>query len=86
MVKVVRHFAVVAGFIVKFSASWRGFTVIDCHSNGGGGEHTSAKYLLSFEVVVIEADDVAYATGYCACNGASSSHPPFRWEGVDVVR
>ena len=47
-------------------------------------ERATAKYSLGFKIVVVEADDVADRTGYCACNGKGSSHPPFRWEGVDV--
>ena len=83
-----RHFAVVASFVVKFGASRRGFTVIDCRSNSGGGEQPSAKYSLGFKIVVVEADDVAYTTGFCTCNGAGSSHPSFQWqwEGIDVGR
>ena len=81
-----RHFAVVASFIIEFGASWGGFAVMDCRSNGGGGERTSAEYSFCFKIVVVEADDVTYVTGYCAFNGAGSSHPPFRWEGVDFGR
>ncbi len=87
--RTLRHFAVVASFIVKFGASRGGFAVIDCRFNCGGGERPSAEYSFRFKIVVVEADDVtyAYATGYCACNaGAGSSHPSFRWEGVDVGR
>ncbi len=79
MVEAVWHFAVVASFIIKFGASRGGFAAIDCRSNGGGGERR-------FKIVVAEADDVTYATGYCACNGAGSIHPSFRWEGVDIGR
>jgi hypothetical protein len=46
-VEVVRHFAVVASFVVKFGASRRGFTIIDCRSNSGGGERASANYTLA---------------------------------------
>ena len=80
------HLAVVASFIVKFGASWGGFTVIDCCSNGGGGICTSAEYSFRFKIVVIEDDDFTYAARYCACDGAGSHHPSFRWEGVDVGR
>ena len=86
MVKVVQHFAVVAGFIVKFGASQRGFTINHCRSNSRGGECTSAKYLFGFEIVVVEDNDVTYAAGYCTCNGAGSSHPSFRWEGIIIGR
>ena len=85
-VEAVRHFAVVASFIVKFSASRGGFAVIDCCSNGGRGECPSAEYSFRFKIVVLEADDVTYATGYRTCNGAGSGHPSLRWEGVDVGR
>ena len=81
-----RHFAVVASFIVEFGASRGGFTIIDCRSNGGGGECTKAEYSFRFKIVVVEADDFTYAAGYCACNGAGSSHPSFRWEGIDIGR
>ncbi len=46
----------------------------------------SAKYSLGFKIVVVEANDVADTTGYRARNGTGSSHPLFRWEGVDVDR
>ncbi len=81
-----RHFTVVTSFVVEFGASRRGFTIIDCHSNSGGGEHASAKYLLSFKIIVVEANDVADTTGYRARDGTGSSHPPSQWEGVDVGR
>ncbi len=64
-----RHFTVVTSFVVKFGASWRGFTVIDCRSNSGGGERASAKYSLGFKIVVVKANDVADTTGYCARDG-----------------
>ncbi len=83
MVEVVRYFAVVTSFVVKFGASRRGFTVIDCRSNSGGGECASAKYSLSFKIVVVKANDVVDMTGYRARNGTGSSQP-FRWEGIDV--
>ena len=73
-----------ASFIVKFGASRGGFAVIDCRSNGGGGECPGAEYSFRFKIGVVKADDVTYATGYCACNGAGSSHPSFQWKGVDV--
>ena len=64
-----RHFAGVASFIVKFGASRRGVAVIDCRSNGGGVERMSAKYLLGFKIIVVEADDVTYTTGYVHAMG-----------------
>jgi hypothetical protein len=82
----VRHFAVVASFIVELGASWGGFTIVDCHPNGSGGECTSVEYLLGFEVVVLKADDVSDVPGHCACDMPSSGHPPFRWEGIDIGR
>ncbi len=75
-----------ASFIFELGAFRGGFAVIDCRSNGGHGEYPSAEYSFRFEIVVIEADDVAYATGYRTCNGAGSGHPSFRWEGVEVGR
>jgi len=85
-VEAVWNFAVVASFIVEFGASRGGFAVIDCHSNGGGGECQGAEYLFRFKIVVVEADDVTYVTRYFACNGAGSSHPSFRWESIDIGR
>ncbi len=76
-VEVVRHFAVVTSFVLKFGASRRGFTAIDCRSNSGGGERASAKYSLGFKIVVVKANDVADMTGYRARDGTGSSHPPF---------
>ena len=67
-----RHFAVVASFIIEFGASWGEFTIIDCRPNSGGGECTSAEYLLGFEVVVVEAGDVSDAPGHRGCDGSSS--------------
>ena len=81
-----RHFAVVASFVIKFGASWRELTVVNCHPNGGSGEPASAENLLGFEVVVVKADDVADTSGHRALNESSSGHPPFRWEGIDVGR
>ncbi len=81
-----QHFEVVASFVVEFGASRGGFAVIDCRSNGGCGECLSAEYSFHFKIVVNEADDVTFATGYRTCNGAGLGHPSFRWEGVDVGR
>ena len=80
------HFAVVAGFAVELGASWRGFTVVDCRPDSGGGERASAKYSLGFKILIVGADDVADTTGYRACNWSGSSRPPFRCEGIDVGR
>ena len=74
-VEVVRHFAVVASFSIKFGASWGEFTIINCRPNSGGGECTSAEYLVGFEVVVVEVGDVSDAPGHRGCNGLSSGHP-----------
>ena len=78
------HLAIVASFIIKFGASRGGFSIIDCRSNGRDGKGTSAEYSFRFEIVIVEADDVPYAAGDCACDGAGSSHPSFRWKGVDI--
>jgi hypothetical protein len=86
MVEAVRHFAVVASFVVEFGASRGGFAVIDCRSNGGCGECPNAEYSFCFKIVVIEVDDVTYTTGYRTCNGACSGHPSFQWEDVEVGR
>ena len=66
--------------------SFRRWCLIDCGSNSGGGERLSAKYSLGFKIVVVEADDVANMPRYRAFNGTVSSHPLFRWEGIDVGR
>ena len=63
-----------------------GIHCVDCRPNSGGGERTSAKYLLGFEVVVVKADDVSDAPGHSACNRPSSGHLPFQWEGIDIGR
>ena len=58
----------------------------------GGGSPSSTVVPMAeveyvrFKIVVIEDDDFTYAARYCACNGAGSSHPSFRWEGIDVGR
>ena len=49
-------------------------------------ERATAKYSLGFKIVVVEADDVANMPRYRAFNGTVSSHPLFRWEGIDVGR
>ena len=81
-----RHFAVVASFIAEFGASWGESTIVNCRPNDGGGERTSAEYLLGFEVVVAKVDDVSDAPGHRACDRLSSGHPPLQWEGIDVGR
>jgi hypothetical protein len=80
------HFAVVAGFVVKFGALQREFTITNCCPYSGGGECASAEYSLGFKIVIVEANDVADTSGYPACNESSSGHPPFQWEGIDVDR
>jgi hypothetical protein len=75
MVEVVRHFAVVASFVVEFGASRRGFTIINCRSNSGGGECASAKYSLSFKILVVEADDVTRPDTVHAMGQVRVIHP-----------
>ena len=85
-VKVVRHFAVVAGFVIAFGASRRGFSIIDCHFNSKSGEHASTEDSLGFKIVLVEANDVANSTRHRAYNRLGSGHPPFQWEGIEVGR
>ncbi len=75
-----------ASFVVKDSASRGEFAIIDCRPDSGGGECASAEYLLGFEIVIIEADDVVNMPRYRACNGSGSGHPPFQWEAIVVGR
>ncbi len=52
-VEVVQHFAVVAGFVIKFCASRRGLVVVDCRTNSGSGERASTEDLLGFKIVIV---------------------------------
>ncbi len=85
-VEVVQHFAVVAGFVIKFGASRRGLAVVDHHTNSGSGERVSTEDSLGFKIVIVEANDVTGSTGHCADNGPISGHPTFCWEGIDGGR
>ena len=86
VIEVVRHFEVVASSVIEFGASRRKFTIVDCRPDRGSGERASAEYLFSFEVVVVKANDDADTSGHHSCNGSSSGHPPFQWEGIGVGR
>jgi hypothetical protein len=52
-----RHFAVVACFVVEFSAPWRGSAVIDSGGNSCNREGTGAEDAVIFDVVCFVSDD-----------------------------
>jgi len=56
-VELAGHFAVVASVVVKFSASWREGTVVNCGRNSRDRKSASAKNTLSVNIIVFITDD-----------------------------
>ena len=77
-----QHFAVVACFIVEFSAPWRGSAIIDSGGDSCSSEGAGAEDAFIFDVVCFVSNDSSDSARNDALRGTCVWHPSFsrKWE------